>query len=191
MRHIEPGAARFTVERGGGDEWLRVPARRNWFVLLFVAVWLTMWTAGGAAAVGALFTRFEPFLLVWLGFWALGWLFAVATVAWQLGGAELIGIDATEVHHRVTMPGYGSTRVYRRDAVHAAAPNAVAGMWGFGFFQPSYPPLFNFPFGSVKFRYGARTIYLAAGLDEAEGALIAEWMNARLAQGAAAGTRPA
>jgi hypothetical protein len=38
----------------------------------------------------------------------------------------------------------------------------------------------------VKFNHGARTIYVAQGLDEAEGRLIVEHLRRRLPQSAAA-----
>ena len=52
---------------------------------------------------------------------------------------------------------------------------------GFGRWSPraAYPPWFGNP-GSVQFDYGARTVRVLPGLDEAEGRMVAEWLAKRL-----------
>lgn len=172
---------RFLIETVEGVEQVRVKARRNWFVLPFLIVWLTFWTFGGIAAVTAFMADFSLFLLIWLVGWAFGWIFAASTIAWQLGGAEIVRVAHGDVEHVVRMPGYAKARIYRGSEVGPVQTNGSSLPFLFTG-QGAYPPLFHLPFGSVKFRYGHRTIHLAAGLDEAEGEQIADWLNGRLSR---------
>jgi hypothetical protein len=52
--------------------------------------------------------------------------------------------------------------------------------------RAAYPPWFGNP-GSVQFDYGARTVRVLPGLDEAEGRMVADWLAKRFPQGAVAG----
>jgi len=80
-------SARYSVETIDGTPWIVARAARNWFVLLFVGFWLTMWTIGGLVAMtqAPIDPSARGFLLVWLVFWAIGWLWAASTVALRLG----------------------------------------------------------------------------------------------------------
>lgn len=50
-RYIEPQSSRFIRERVEGVEQLRIPMRRNWFILLFLGFWICGWTVGGIVAI--------------------------------------------------------------------------------------------------------------------------------------------
>ncbi len=55
---------------------------------------------------------------------------------------------------------------------------------GFGrWSRTAYPPWIGNP-GSVQFDYGARTVRVLPGLDEAEGRMAADWLAQRLPAGA-------
>jgi hypothetical protein len=49
--------------------------------------------------------------------------------------------------------------------------------------RAAYPPWLGNA-GSVQFDYGARTVRVLPGLDEAEGRMVAEWLGKRLPAGA-------
>ena len=51
--------ARFKIEFVDGMEAITFHASRNWFSILFIGVWLTIWTFGGFAAF---FYEFSTFL---------------------------------------------------------------------------------------------------------------------------------
>lgn len=69
-------------------EQIRIPMRRNWFILLFIGFWICGWTVGGVAAMYQVSQDFDWFLIFWLGGWALGWIFAAATICSQIAGSE-------------------------------------------------------------------------------------------------------
>lgn len=180
-------SARFSIETIDGAEWIVARAARNWFVLPFLAVWLTLWTFGGLAAMGqaARDPSARGFLLVWLVFWAFGWAFAVSIVGWQLAGRSQVTVEAGALVTRCQMPFVGRTKRYDAGQVrHLRAASLAWPFAGFGrFSRAGYPPWFA-NMGSVQFDYGARTVRVLPGLDEAEGRMVAEWLGKRLPAGA-------
>jgi len=178
-KYEEPSEARFLQRMATTGHEVVIPARRNWFVLLFLCFWLAAWTAGGVMAVQTLRQDFDLFLVFWLGGWAVGWLFAAATIAWQLNGKEtlrVVGGDLDVTHSAI---GLKRSWLFRghdiRNFQASGSPTLPFGWNGFD------APLLKWrKWGSVKFRYGARTVYLAPALDEAEGALIVESLQRSL-----------
>lgn len=177
MRYVEPKPPRFQIVTVDGEPRLRVPARRNLLILLVLVLWLVLWAIGGAGAVASLFRRFDAFVAVWLVFWVLGFVAVGLTIAWQLAGAETLSVTAGDLHRRLTLAGWQRHRAYRGTEI--AALRAVPQLWAAGPFHASQP-LLPFARGSVQFRYGARTVHLVPGLDEAEAALVVEWLAQRL-----------
>jgi hypothetical protein len=180
-------SARYSVETIDGAPWIVVRAARNWFVLPFIAVWLTFWTFGGMAAMhqAASDPSSRPFLAVWLVGWAVGWVFAASIVGWQIAGRSQVSVQAGALVTRWQMPFVGRTKHY--DAGQVRHLRATSLPWPFAGFgrmsRAAYPPWFGNP-GSVQFDYGARTVRVLPGLDEAEGRMVAEWLGKRLPVGA-------
>jgi hypothetical protein len=157
--------------------------RRNWFLLAFLSLWLAMWTVGGITAMGQFVTTGEPFLAIWLCAWALGWGFAASTVATQIWGAEIIRASRTDLE---VTKGAGPLRRkwrYRADTIRNLSSCKPSGdMWGMREMQT--PIWMRNRSGAVKFDYGAETVFIAAGVDEPEGRVIARWLAQRLPTGA-------
>jgi hypothetical protein len=179
VRYEQPKAPRFVSETIDGREQITIGASRNVFVALFLTVWLGGWTAGGIAAMTTLLTKtFQPFLVFWLCGWLLGEIFVALSLCWMFFGAEIlrtVGHDL-EVGYRIL--GFTRRRLFRGSEIRGLSS------WD----QPAYGRYnqMQLPFfgsnktGSVKFNYGARTIHLGAGLDEAEGRLIVDRLRKRL-----------
>jgi hypothetical protein len=167
---------RFAVEQVGGSEQIRVKARKQIFVLLFLPVWLTLWTMGGVTAVHQLLETGEWFLAFWLCAWAVGWVFAALTICWMIFGFETLRVVGGDLEIAQHMLRWSRRKLYPGGQVRnlqASEPPLSAR------FQPSFP-LWGMKSGTVRFDYGARTIYAAAGLDAAEGQMIVERLNKRL-----------
>ncbi len=102
--------------------------------------------------------------------WAIGWLAVAGTLAWMLAGSEtlkVIGSDLEIAHH---VPGWSRRWLYKGTEIcNLSATNQLG--WPFRF-NWQVPFLRVGQTGSIKFNYGPRTIYAAAGLDEAEGHVI-------------------
>ena len=176
---VETG--RFEQVRNDGLDWIIVRARRNWFVIPFISVWLLGWSAGGVAAI----TQFisgegRAFLAVWLVFWAVGWIFAAGWLAWQLNGSARVAVDGRALIYAWQMPMVAKVKRYDLSQVRNIRAASQSFPWS-GFMDLSYPPFIQGFSGSVRFDYGGRTINLLPGLDEAEGSQIAELLQERIA----------
>ncbi len=177
----ELASPRYSVEMQPDAEQIRVKPQGPLFIKLFLAVWLTFWTFGGMAALGVAAATLHPFVLIWLCAWALGWVFAATTLAWLLFGCEILRADGSDLEITQEMLGFKKTRLYRGQDIHnlsaaAAPPFYMAMRMGNPFFKLGS----LYDSGAIKFAYGARTIYAAQGLDEAEGRLIVERLARRL-----------
>lgn len=171
-------APRFKIEPGPTGERIRVPARRKVFALAFLPIWLAGWTVGGILALNEFIETREPFLAMWLVAWGVGWVVAAGIVAWMIGGAEILRVSGGDLEIGHSLFGWTRSRFYRAaDIRDLKAAEAAPFM---DQFQLQLPMLMKAKWGSVKFNYGARTIYVAQGLDEAEGRLIADWLLKRL-----------
>jgi hypothetical protein len=136
--------------------------------MLFLPVWLAGWGVGLKYSVGLLTSVPSPpsdlilFMAVWIPMWIVGGFWALRTLAWMLGGLEEIEIDESFIRVRRHVLGLGRTRSFdRRNAQHlrtVPAPDNVPEFFGGRRALD----------GSLAFDYGARTVRIAEGLDEAE-----------------------
>jgi hypothetical protein len=90
---------RFSHHRTASGLGIEIPAKRNYFVLVFLAIWIIPWTFGGLFAGNELFFGGAPvsanlFLLVWMVGWAFGWGVVVYNILWQLFGYEMVFVTA-------------------------------------------------------------------------------------------------
>ena len=148
-----------------------IPARRGWPALLFVAVWLVIWTVAGANTIGDLLagrTEDEVFSVVWLGGWALGLLFGCSMLAWGLLGREEITLASGAMTVVRRAGPYRRRLRFTRDRIAhlrtEANPRAGRGIGG----------------ESIAFDYGVRTHRFASTLDEAESRHIVELLRREL-----------
>jgi hypothetical protein len=169
-----PKPPRFRKELVPGGYEFVIPAKKNWFALLFLTVWLIFWTIGGVAAMWALASDREPFVAIWLVLWAFGWIFAAGQIGYMLSGAEFIRFVRGDLEIGFRVPLFHRTRRYRGSEISRLAASegqSPLGAWMRGM---SYGPFLNIwqqP-GVFRFNHGARTIYAGAALDLAEGEII-------------------
>jgi hypothetical protein len=182
---VELSAPRYSLEQTAEGLRVTIPARRNWFVLLFLLVWCAGWLFGEISAGNQLIhysVRNEPerlFLAVWLLAWTAGGAFAIAAVVWQLAGREVIALDSATLSHRVEAFGVGRTRAFRvtdvrrlRATEWSNSPFSNQRTW--------FPPVFGGGYGPLAFDYGARTFRIAPGLDEAEANTLVKELKDRI-----------
>lgn len=172
------GKARFRIEQTPEGERIRVPAQRQWFVLIFLCVWLTGWTLGGVAAVTALLTDFQPFVLLWLGMWLIGWVLAVSAILWMLAGSETLRVVHGDLEIAQQALFLKRRWLYQGSQIRALSAPAQPG-WPFRY-RAQIAFARSQGAGAVRFTYGARDVLAAAPLDQAEGQLIVDWLAARL-----------
>ena len=174
-----PGA-RFSVERRAGVEHFVIPARRNWFMLLFLSLWLVGWSLGFVSAFSEVaHGSGDLFLIVWLTGWTIGGGFVVTTILWQLGGKEYLAVDSGGLLHGWRMVGIGRERRYDLSYMSNLRVSEAGMPWG-NFARPSFPPIFANGWGTIRWNYGARTVSAAMGMSEAESEMIVARLSARL-----------
>lgn len=172
MTYVPVGKERFSVEHTARGEQIRVKASKQIFVMLFLPFWLAGWTAGGIAAIYEITREFQLFLLFWLCGWAVGWLFAASQLAWMFTGSETlarVGGDLEIAHHAL---GYSRRWQYQGSQIGNMAV-AVQPAWPYRF-RWQIPFFRSSQSGSIRFDYGARSVFAASGLDEAEAALVVQ-----------------
>lgn len=180
---VEPEAPRFVVENLTRGAKVTIPARCSWFAVIFLSVWLVGWVLGEITAVKQLLAPSEKtpvvFLLVWLAAWTFGGATAVATMAWQVAGKEILTFDAASLERRLEAFGIGRSRRYRMAEIRNLRRNASV----LGSLMPQWrlvSPMLGYGAGSVAFDYGARTVQVAAALEQVEAKLLIDALSPHL-----------
>jgi len=179
MNYVEPRKARHRIEIADGREQLTIPFKRYWFVILFLSFWLCGWALAWIDTARELSRGFQPFLMVWLCGWTLGGVFAIAVLAAQFGSERLRVVDR-DLEVSSGIGPLRRTRLYRGKAIEKLTswtPEPYRFYTG-----RSQRPFWMHQrtTGAVKFDYGAKSIFLAGGVDEPEGRMIVDWLARRL-----------
>lgn len=176
MTRVAVPQMRSLVEETPGGLSISMPAPRHPFALLFLPVWLVGWGFGELSAIRSLLagTTNEPrlFLLVWLAFWTLGGGWAALTLLRMLVGKERLDLDGDVLRHRHELLGLGRSKEYELRHVHGLRAAAAAGLpAAWRGLAPGQ--------GTIAFDYGAKTIRVGDGLEEAEAAQIISRLQQR------------
>jgi hypothetical protein len=181
--HIEPQSARFQIDNTRDGLRAIIPARRNWFIMLFLLAWLGGWAFGELNAARELLAASAKtptaFLFFWLVGWTLGGAFALITVLWQVAGREVITVNSTTLSQRVEILGLGRTRSYRASEVKSLRATDYS-INPFTNQRAWFPPLTGSGLGPVAFDYGARTFRFAPSLEEAEARMLVRALSSKL-----------
>lgn len=146
-----------------------IPARKHWFVVLFITAWLCGWAFGEVAAVRALVEGGQPgptslFLVVWLAGWTAGGLFAAYTLVWMLAGQEIVVLRPDALVLKRDVLGMGKRRVYDITKVEnlRVVESASTG-------RRSRP---RGVFGGIAFDYGPKTVRFGASIEAGEARML-------------------
>jgi hypothetical protein len=181
----KPYKGRATIQDNITDVQIIIPAKRNWFIILFVGGWLGGWLVGEIFALGTvtgLSGEGGPgrlFVLFWLILWTGGGFFAFKIFLWNLIGSEMITV------------GQGGLKIDKKGALLFKAKtydlNEVknirtqddsfgdVGLFGI---RPSAVGAFRAA-GTIRFDYGLQTVRFAQGIDEAEAKFVLEKLKER------------
>ena len=97
---------------------IRIPARRNLFILAFLSLWLCGWLFGEISAPIAFLKSADKnpgaagFLLVWICGWTIGGGFAILVWLWQLKGCEIVTVSPSALSIGRQIFGYGPVKHY-------------------------------------------------------------------------------
>ncbi len=175
--YVQPSPARFHVEDRGDRTRIVLPSRKMWFAMAFMCVWLAGWAFGEVTVLGVLLAGRElasgsAFLLFWLTGWTVGGALVFATLLWQLAGSETIEVtgEALVVWKSVLGVRFPPKAYAIEHIQDLRVPVMEASSNLFGFGRRHY--LWGAGPGAIAFDYGAKTIRIASGADEAEAKLI-------------------
>ena len=181
----QPYKGRATVRDNITDLQIIIPARKNWFIILFTGAWLGGWLFGEVFAITAVtgILGGNPagfFVLFWLIGWTVAGFFVIKTLVWMLGGKEIVTIGQS----RLTIDKKGALlfrpKIYDLNEVkNMRAQDDNPGHSG-GFFGGHRNNFGAFgSVGTIRFDYGLQTVKFAAGLDEAEAKFIIQKLKDR------------
>ncbi|MEM6858054.1 MAG: hypothetical protein AAF559_09290 [Pseudomonadota bacterium] len=177
--------SRFESRWIGRTEWIVVPAKKQWFVLPFLTIWLLGWTAGGLIALNMLITGPDRvFIAIWLVGWAFGWIFANSTIAWQASGQYRITLTDGAMLYAWSMPLLKRESRYELEGVRqlAAVERFDWPLFGPMTAQSTMPPFlqrFSFPnrARSISFLYNDSAVSLDLGLNEEKTNDVLDWLK--------------
>jgi hypothetical protein len=170
---IAPPPNGLRIQDAGDHLIVRFRPPRLWGVLIFLAVWLPIWTWAGIGAFAKLLTgdwSERAFFLVWVCGWAFGESMATGIIAWQFFGRELLVVTSEHVELRKEIGRFARTKLYDvaliRDFKAARVPIAE-----------EEQPHKDF---CLEFTYDHTTVRVGEGMGEREAEHIAASVSARI-----------
>jgi hypothetical protein len=172
-----PDRATLTPTRDGLE--VVIPSRKNAFLIVFLLFWLCGWLLGETLVIHQLATGTKGpwlFMAVWLAGWTAGGAGVALTWLWYVAGREILRVGPATLTHIRSIGRFGIHRDY--EVTHVGNLRTA----------PTDPLRSNFAFpglggGAIAFDYGARTLRVGGGVDEAEADRIVAALkraNARL-----------
>jgi len=166
---VEVGKGRSKIEDAPCGLRITIPAKKNYFLILFLAFWLVGWAFGEVTVIAQVLNSESDapklFMLAWLGAWTVGGAFAVYVWIWNVKGQEIINLSSTELQHIRRMPMFQRSKEYDLSAVSNLRTKAPeSSMFG----SRNSMEFWGVSGGSVVFDYGHSTYRFGAQPDEAE-----------------------
>ena len=167
---------------------IEIPAKKNWFMIIFMTGWLGGWVMGELFALGAvtgfLGDSFESagsfFILFWLIAWTSGGFFAIRTWLWMIAGKEILSFNRNELIIQKKGAFLVSPKTYDLREIKNFQINSISSSNSF-FGNNSNRNMWNIGGdGVLKFDYGLKTIQIASGIDEAEGKYLLGKIKSKL-----------
>ena len=168
-----------------GSFRVTLPARKNFFLLGVLTLWLALWGGGVAVVVSALlrgeikevgfFVVF--FLLAWLAGWSLGGGLALYGLLWMGFGRETIAATPEQITLTRCIGGY--QRVSRYEVAKIRSLRLVEPKQGMTDFLLSLRP-FGIGNGLLTFDCGTKVVTFAEGSDRTQAQRLLDELRAAL-----------
>jgi hypothetical protein len=173
----QPYKGRAIIQDNLTDLQIVIPAKKNWFIIIFIGAWLCGWFLGEIFAI-TMVTRLgvinfgSLFLIVWLIGWTVGGLLALRFFLWILKGKEIITVGQGRlVIDKKGMLLYKPKTYDLNEVKNIRVQEDNHDNGGFlGRRSNNFGTINSGE--TIKFDYGLKTIKIAGGLDEAEARFI-------------------
>jgi len=180
MAKVEIGKSRSSINDLPQGIEIVIPAKKNYFLILFLAFWLVGWAFGEVSAIGTFLNSESKaptlFMVAWLGGWTAGGAFAIFAWLWNIKGKEIVRIDGMELQHKRDFVLFSRSKEYEIANIQDLRLNSnPSSMFGFN----NGMEFWGFTGGTVSFDYGHSTHKFGAQLDEAEAKHIVETIKKR------------
>jgi hypothetical protein len=158
-----------------------IPAKRNWFLILFLGLWLCGWAVGEVMVPITFLADDGPpgsalFTLVWLAMWTIGGGIALYTFLWSLVGREKILLSSSRLAIKRDLFGFGRIREYEN--VHIRDLRVAASSYNPFDFR-SGMQFWGMGGGLIAFDHGAATVRFGASLEESEARAVVQLLQSR------------
>lgn len=166
-----PYQGRAIIEDNFDSVRITIPAKKNYFIILFMCVWLCGWFFGETSVIRELLNstikETNLFSIVWLAGWTLGGLFALKTIYWLLLGKECIEIGKGVLIMKRQGDPLSKTTFY--DLNSCLSFRVQDDQMNVGSGRYNTLKSLNGRTGTIAFDYGMKTIRFGENMDEAEG----------------------
>jgi hypothetical protein len=163
---VKPYPMRSTVSLEGGELRISVPTKKSW-AILFILVWLALWTVGGVDTGSRLLHEFEFGAFLWTCFWLVAECGATYLLLRMLFGRDVIVAKAAEFSLSKQILGIGFAKAYLVPEMRDLR------------FQPEAGVGKRRRDSRIVFDYGAKTIGFAEEIEEAEAAELIQQIKGR------------
>jgi len=166
-----PYQGRAIIEDNFDSVRITIPSKRNYFITLFMCVWLCGWFFGETTAIRTVLNSTnrgaDMFMIVWLTGWTLGGIFVLKTIYWQFLGKECIEIGKGVLIMKRQGDPLSKTTFYDLNSCESFRIQDDQINTGFGRYNWSFNG--RNTIGTIAFDYGMKTIRFGENIDEAEG----------------------
>ncbi len=159
---------------------ITIPTKKNWFLTLFLGVWLYGWGMGEFSAIdmfnGFLVSDFEFFsffIIIWLCVWSVAGFFVFKTIIWNLTGKEVITFGQGQLTIEKKGSLFSKPKSYDLKEVtkfRVKEEENKSGFWGVKKDASN---------GTIRFDYGMKTVKFGIEVEEAEAYFIIDTLKSK------------
>lgn len=181
----KPYEGRAKVNFDGIKLQIKIPSKKNWFIILFLTAWMGGWFMGETSAINELLSSdnvgVNSFMLFWLVGWTIGGLFAITILLWSLFGQETVQIERGIFTVSKGILDIGLIKKnYDLNSIKNLELNPEpTGMNSFFGQKKKIGDFWGLTGGKLRFDYGMKTIKLGIGIDEAEARFLIDEIKNR------------
>ncbi len=175
-----PKSGRAIIKQDFNRLSIEIPAKQNWFVIIFLCIWLCGWYMGEVNAISMLSATdttllANAFTVFWLTGWTVGGLWVFTTLLWTLSGKEIISVQGPVLTIQQVVFGIGRKKQYDIQSIKniKVISQPDEGAW-----DNSKSASFMNSTGIIQFDYGMKNISFSRSIDEVEGRMIVEKLKA-------------
>jgi hypothetical protein len=170
-----PYAGNAKIDYDGVELKIKIPAKKNWFIIIFFCAWLGGWFFGETAAINEIFSKeindiaANGFIIFWLIGWTVGGIVALAVLLWMLLGNEQIVFSNSLIEIKKGLKDWHfSNKQYETSQIKNLELNPQSTVNGIFGQSRNINDYTGFPGGKIRFDYGLKTVKFGINIDEAE-----------------------